>query len=68
MPQEIETANCSVHLADVTNYGNPEIPAVAATKSAVKSLTEAIAQAVWEASHSNKMHHYTGTDAKTLAV
>ncbi|MEO1434574.1 MAG: SDR family oxidoreductase [Bacteroidota bacterium] len=90
-------------------YGNPEITAYAATKSAVKSLTEGwnmlfqkydihvadllpayvktdmvmdvqdemkladknvklsaeqIAQAVWKAAHSKKMHHYIGTDAK----
>ncbi|MEM6724221.1 MAG: SDR family oxidoreductase [Bacteroidota bacterium] len=89
-------------------YGNPEITAYAATKSAVKSLTEGwnmlfkkddihvadilpayvktdmvmdvqeemkltdknvkltahqIAQAVWKAAHSKKIHHYVGTDA-----
>lgn len=94
-------------------YGNPEIVAYAATKSAVKSLTESwnllfkkhgihvadiipayvktpmvineqeamnltdkdiklsaeqIAQAVWNAVHSNKMHHYIGTDSKLLRV
>ena len=90
-------------------YGNPELTAYAATKSAVKSLTEAwnmlfkkydihvadlspayvrtsmvvdaqeemllpdkdikleaqhIAQAVWKAAHSSKMHHYIGGDVK----
>ena len=92
-------------------FGNPELTAYAATKSAVKSLTEGwnllfkkhdihvtdiiaafvktsmvtdeqeamdlpdkdvklkptdIAQAVWKAAHSKKVHHYVGADAKLL--
>lgn len=92
-------------------YGNPELTAYAASKSAVKSLTEGwnmlfkkynihvadiipayvrtpmvtdeqeamalpdrdvklsaeqIAEAVWKAAHSKKMHHYVGADAKLL--
>ena len=92
-------------------YGNPELTAYAATKSAVKSLTEGwnmlfkkhnihvcallpayvetpmvtnamddmklqkkdvklgadqIAEAVWQAAHSKKMHHYPGADVKLL--
>ena len=94
-------------------YGNPELTTYAATKSAVKSLTEGwnmlfekydihvadilpayvstpmvnnakdimelaekdiklnanqIAQAVWNAAHSTKMHHLIGTDAKLLKL
>ena len=90
-------------------YGNPELTAYAATKSAVRSLTEGwnllfkkygihvadinpgyvrtdmvsneqeamqlpskevkltaeqIAQAVWKAAHSNRVHHFVGGDAK----
>jgi len=94
-------------------FGNPELTAYAASKSAVKSLTEGwnllfkkhdihvadilvsyvktsmvsneqsamklpdkdikitadrIAEGIWKAAHSKKMHHYIGFDAKLLRI